>query len=73
MENFKDGMEQVLPGKPMDDIALTDQLMHVLYNIEAKNSDVYTRLAKSAAGCRWKRSGPATVWLRACVAVDYGR
>ncbi len=36
-ENFKGGMEQVLPGKPIDDIALTDQVMHVLYSIEAKD------------------------------------
>src|SRR5207302_1890464 len=30
-------MGQVLPGKPIDDIALGDSVMHVLFNIEQKD------------------------------------
>jgi len=36
-ENFRDGMARVLPGQPIDDIALTDPVMKVLYTIEAKD------------------------------------
>jgi len=36
-EIFRETMERVLPGKPITDIALTDSVMHVLYDIEQKD------------------------------------
>ena len=36
-ENFSETMAAVLPGKPIDDIALGDSVMHVLFNIEQKD------------------------------------
>jgi hypothetical protein len=36
-EVFRETMDRVLPGHPITDIALTDPVMHVLYDIEAKD------------------------------------
>jgi len=36
-EVFRETMNRVFPGKPIDDIALTDPVMHVLYDIEQKD------------------------------------
>jgi hypothetical protein len=36
-EVFRLTMDRVFPGKPITEIALTDQVMHVLYDIEAKD------------------------------------
>jgi hypothetical protein len=36
-EVFRETMERVLPGHPITDTALTDPVMHVLYDIEAKD------------------------------------
>jgi hypothetical protein len=36
-EVFRGTMDRVLPGHPITDIALTDPVMHVLYDIEAKD------------------------------------
>jgi hypothetical protein len=36
-EVFRQTMEKVMPGKSIDDIALTDPVMHVLYDIEQKD------------------------------------
>ncbi len=36
-ELFRRTMERVLPGQPITDIALSDSVMHVLYDIEAKD------------------------------------
>ena len=36
-EVFRETMDRVLPGHPITDIALTDPVMHVLYDIEQKD------------------------------------
>ena len=36
-EVFRETMDRVLPGHPITDIGLTDPVMHVLYDIEAKD------------------------------------
>jgi hypothetical protein len=36
-ENFSQNMSQVLPGQSIDDIGLSDSVMHVLYSIEQKD------------------------------------
>jgi hypothetical protein len=36
-EIFRETMQRVLPGKPIDDIAETDSVMHVLYDIQDKD------------------------------------
>ena len=36
-EVFRETMDRVLPGHPITDIALADPVMHVLYDIEAKD------------------------------------
>jgi hypothetical protein len=36
-EVFRLTMDRVFPGKPITEIALTDQVMHVLYDLEAKD------------------------------------
>jgi hypothetical protein len=36
-EVFRETMDRALPGHPITDIALTDPVMHVLYDIEAKD------------------------------------
>jgi len=36
-EVFRSTMERALPGQPINDIALTDQVMHVVYDIEEKD------------------------------------
>jgi hypothetical protein len=36
-EVFRNTMDRVLPGQPINDIALDDAVMHVLYDIEAKD------------------------------------
>src|SRR5262249_32269378 len=36
-EIFRETMERVLPGQPIDDIAESDSVMHVLYDIEEKD------------------------------------
>ena len=36
-EEFQAAMERVLPGRPIDDIQETDSVMHVMYDIQAKD------------------------------------
>lgn len=36
-EAFRETMERVLPGRPITDIALSDSVMHVLYDIQRKD------------------------------------
>jgi hypothetical protein len=56
-ENFRETMQRVLPGRPIDDIAETDSAMHVLYDINEQDRTFIP-------GTRHLRRGPdGTIYL----------
>ena len=52
-ESFTETMERVFPGKPITDLAQTDSVMHVLYDIKEKDRTFIP-------GSRHLRRGPGT-------------
>lgn len=82
-EVFRETMDRVLPGHPITDIALTDPVMHVLYDIEAKDltwipGTRHIRLSAGGGAVVQQPPGTSPAWRavdddagRMVVAVNY--
>ena len=64
-EVFRSTMDRVFPGKPINDIALDDSVMHVLYDIEQKD-------LTWIPGTRHLRGGTTDTWCRSSRRHDAG-
>ena len=82
-ENFRETMDRVLPGKPISDIAESDSVMHVLYDIQDKDRTFipgtrHLRMGPGGTVLVYQPEGTSPAWRamyddkdRMVVAVNY--